>query len=136
MVDVIVNIDVPDLAAARQFYESGLGFRFERSLFQGSVLELRAGVTAVYLIQRDAGSPAVIDRGIERDYADHWTPVHLDVIVDDIDAALERALEAGAILPGTVSRFDWGRLAALRDPFGHGICLLQFLGGGYDRVED
>jgi len=135
MIDVIVNIDVPDLPAARRFYEDGLGFVFERRLFEGSVLELKGGGTAVYLIERGAGSMAVPGRGIKRDYRDHWTPVHLDVIVKDIDVALERALDAGATLPGSVSDFDWGRLAPLRDPFGHGVCLLQFRGGGYDLVE-
>jgi len=28
----------------------------------------------------------------------------------------------------------WGRIVQLADPFGHGWCLLQFLGRGYDEI--
>jgi hypothetical protein len=28
----------------------------------------------------------------------------------------------------------WGRIALLSDPFGHGFCLLQFEGAGYDGI--
>ena len=69
-----------------------------------------------------------------RDYARPWTPVHLDFCVDDLDAALKRALEAGAVLEGDVRDYDWGRIATLGDPFGHGFCLMQLYAGGYDHV--
>ena len=29
---------------------------------------------------------------------------------------------------------EWGRIAHLSDPYGHGICILQFLGRGYDEL--
>jgi hypothetical protein len=29
-----------------------------------------------------------------------------------------------------------GRLAQIADPFGHGICFVQFLGRGYDEIAD
>jgi hypothetical protein len=28
----------------------------------------------------------------------------------------------------------WGRIAHMADPFGHGLCLIQFLGCGYDEI--
>ena len=28
----------------------------------------------------------------------------------------------------------WGRIAHMADPFGHGFCLIQFVGRGYDEV--
>jgi predicted enzyme related to lactoylglutathione lyase len=59
--------------------------------------------------------------------------VHLDFVVEDIAAATERAVRAGATLEGEIQTFDWGRLANLSDPFGHGFCLLQFVGKGYDE---
>lgn len=136
MVSVIVNIDVPDLRAARQFYEVGLGFEYSRLLFGGGVVELNAAGTKLYLIEQEQGSIAVKGTAIARDYASHWTPVHLDVLVEDMDVALARALDAGATLSGDIKVYEWGKLAALRDPYGHGICLLQFLGDGYDLVED
>ena len=69
-----------------------------------------------------------------RDYRRHWTPVHLDFVVADLDAALARAQRAGATLEGEPRSATWGRIATLADPFGHGLCLIQFLGRGYDEV--
>jgi hypothetical protein len=28
----------------------------------------------------------------------------------------------------------WGRIVVLADPFGHGLCLIQFLNRGYDEI--
>jgi hypothetical protein len=28
----------------------------------------------------------------------------------------------------------WGRIVHLGDPFGHGLCLIQFIGRGYDEI--
>ena len=41
-------------------------------------------------------------------------------------------LWAAAFACGDVQTFPWGRMATLSDPFGHGFCLIQFAGGGYD----
>jgi predicted enzyme related to lactoylglutathione lyase len=60
--------------------------------------------------------------------------VHLDFDVVDIDAAVERAVAAGARLENEPQSFNWGRLAMLSDPFGHGFCLFQFTARGYDAV--
>jgi predicted enzyme related to lactoylglutathione lyase len=77
-----------------------------------------------------ASSVARLPRGYDR----HWTPVHLDFVVADVSAAVERAVTFGAKQEGNIRSFVWGRLAVLSDPFGHGFCLLQFIGGGYDAV--
>ncbi len=69
-----------------------------------------------------------------RDYARHWTPVHLDVVVDDIEAALDRAEAAGAVRESHPDTHPWGRIVRLADPFGHGLCLIQLLGRGYDEL--
>ena len=37
-----------------------------------------------------------------RDYVRHWTPIHCDVVVDDLDLALARALDAGAAQEGVI----------------------------------
>jgi lactoylglutathione lyase len=50
-----------------------------------------------------------------------------------MDAAVAQALGAGARLEGDVQSLSWGRLATMSDPFGHGFCLLQFSGNGYDQ---
>ncbi|MHB8912384.1 MAG: VOC family protein, partial [Lysobacter sp.] len=70
-----------------------------------------------------------------RDYARHWTPIHCDVVVDDLDAALARAIAAGAVQEDATRETVWGRIVQLADPFGHGWCLLQFSGRGYDEIS-
>ena len=136
MKGLIVNIDVPDLQAATSFYQDGLGFEMRRTLFGGTVAELSAGGVAVYLIEQGQGTKAVLNSSLVRNYSNHWTPVHLDILVEDMEASLAKALAAGATQSGDLSRNEWGNLAALRDPFGHGVCLLEFVGSGYDAVAD
>lgn len=128
---LLLNIDVPDLAAARRFYVEAFGLRDGRRLGDG-VLELLGAQAPIYLLQKPTGSLGTGDQ--PRTYARHWTPVHVDVVVDDLDTALARALDAGARQEGGVREAAWGRIAQLADPFGHGWCLLQFLGKGYDGI--
>jgi len=130
----IVNIDVPDLAAAEAFYLAAFGLRIGRRLGTGAV-ELLGGPTPLYLLQNEAGSAATED-GDVRDYERHWTPLHLDWVVEDIDAALMRAVAAGAMLEQPVRERRWGHIAVLADPFGHGFCLIQFSGEGYDALVE
>ena len=129
----IVNLDVPDITAAEAFYTQAFGLRSSRRLGPGA-LELLGGPTPLYLLQSDAGSAAT-DDGDVRDYERHWTPVHLDWVVADIDAALARAVAAGATLERPVRERRWGKIAVLSDPFGHGFCLIQF-SDGYDALVE
>jgi uncharacterized glyoxalase superfamily protein PhnB len=62
--------------------------------------------------------------------------VHLDVVVDDIDMAITKAVHAGAVVESEVRTAKWGKLALLADPFGHGLCLIEFLGRGYDEIAE
>lgn len=128
----IVNLDVPDLAAAEGFYTEAFGLRIGRRLGPGAVV-LLGGPTPLYLLQNEAGSAATED-GDVRDYERHWTPLHLDWVVNDIEAALARAVAAGATLEQALREHRWGRIAVLADPFGHGFCLIQFSGEGYDAL--
>ena len=133
-IDILVNIDVPDLEAATAFYVAALGFRPGRRLGKGFV-ELLGASSPVYLLQEPAGSmttPAKVARG----YGRHWTPLHLDVVVDDLDAAPVRALAAGALQEGEPRAAAYGRIVLMSDPFGHGFCLIEFNGRGYDALAD
>ncbi len=130
----IVNLDVPDLAAAEIFYTAAFDLRVGRRLGPGA-LELLGGPTPLYLLQSDAGSAAT-DDGDVRDYERHWTPVHLDWVVADIDAALARAVAAGAALEHPIRERRWGTIAVLSDPFGHGFCLIQFSDAGYNALVE
>lgn len=130
----LVNIDVDDLQQGIAFYKEGLGLRLARRLFDGTVAEMTGGPSTIYLIENAGGSEAIPGTQSRRDYQRHWTPVHLDFVVEDIDAAVRRAESAGARREGDTRVFPWGKLATMSDPFGHGFCLLQFAGRGYERV--
>lgn len=133
---MIVNIDVPSVEAGITFYIAGLGFALKRRLFQRTVAEMVLGDSLIYLIQQAEGSKAVVGADLIRTYRRHWTPVHIDVIVDNLDLAVSSALKAGALLAGKPTDNAWGKQATLADPFGHGVCLLEFSTAGYDSVED
>lgn len=130
---LLVNIDVPDLAAAERFYCAAFGLSPARR-FGESGVELIGAQASIYLLAKAAGSVAAADAC--RDYRRHWTPLHLDFVVEDLDAARQRVVEAGALAEGEVREYLWGRIAAFADPFGHGFCLLQFVGRGYDEICD
>jgi lactoylglutathione lyase len=133
--DLLVNIDVDDLEKAVSFYESGLGLTPGRRL-GGQAREMLGASSPVYLLQNRAGSPPFEAATAGRQYGRHWTPVHLDLSVEDLETAVARALAAGGRLEGRIEQRGWGRMARMADPFGHGFCLLQFQGRGYDEVAD
>lgn len=128
---LLVNIDVADLASAVAFYTAAFGLTPARR-FGDAVLELTGAQVPVYLLHKAAGTLGA--DASARDYSRHWTPIHCDVVVEDLDAALARALAAGAVAEGHIRQADWGRIVTVADPFGHGWCLLQFLGRGYDEI--
>ena len=129
---LLVNIDVDDLESATRFYCDGLGLKIGRR-FDGWI-ELVGASAPIYLLPKAAGTPVSPASSQERDYRRHWTPVHLDFVVTDIRAAIERALQAGAKLERDVTTHAYGLLALLADPFGNGFCLIEFRGRGYDAI--
>jgi predicted enzyme related to lactoylglutathione lyase len=129
--DLLVNIDVPDLAAAEKFYTRAFGLKPTRR-FGPEGVELSGWPVKVYLLVKPEGTIGAGDD--PRRYSRHWTPVHLDVIVEDIDRAMMRALAAGAVAESEIRTDIWGRIVVMSDPFGHGICLIEFLNNGYDEV--
>ena len=127
----LVNIDVPDLASAEVFYARAFGLRAARR-FGADVIEMLGGTAPVYLLKKAADTAGAGDSA--RTYERHWMPVHLDIVVDELEPALARALAAGAMQEGEVREAAWGRIVQIADPFGHGWCLLQFTGRGYDEL--
>ena len=87
----------------------------------------------IYLLQKDAGTHRRRRHG-RATTCGTGRPIHCDVVVDDLDVALARALDAGAAQEGAIRQADWGRIVTVADPFGHGWCLLQFRGRGYDEI--
>jgi predicted enzyme related to lactoylglutathione lyase len=133
--DVLVNIDVDDLPKAIAFYERAIGLRTGRR-FGAFAVEMLGASSPVYLLLKPDGTKPAPGADDLRRYRRHWTPVHLDIVVPDIDAAVGQAIEAGATIEGEVQTHAWGRLAQIADPFGHGICFIQFLGRGYDEIAE
>lgn len=135
--NLLVNIDVDDIEKATAFYTQGMGLRIGRTFGEvgGSpdFVELLGGGAPIYLLKKTAGSTP-FPGAAPRSYARHWTPVHLDFSVDDIEVARARALSAGATAESEITNHAYGRMALLADPFGHGICLLQFNEQGYDAI--
>jgi len=133
-VEPLINIDVPNLEAAIEFYLRATGLKLGRRLFQDTVAELTGAPVRIFLLQKAPGSSATPAMSLPRDYRRHWTPVHLDLVVPDVEAATATAIAAGARLEGQIQSYVWGRLASISDPFGHGFCFLQWAGGGYDEM--
>ena len=132
--ELLVNIDVGDLEEAIRFYERAVGLRLGRRLFEGTVAEMLGASSPLYLMLKQPGSSPSARTSQIRDYQRHWTPVHLDFVVSDLDAAVARALNAGAKLEGPLQTFNWGCQACMSDPFGNGLCFVQWVGRGYEEV--
>lgn len=130
---LLANIDVDDLPQAIDFYCSALGLTVGRR-FGESAAELLGASAAIYLLEKAAKTGVSPASSGQRDYSRHWTPVHLDFVVPEIEAAVARVLAAGGSLEGDVRTQAWGRIAAMSDPFGHGFCLIEFLNRGYDEI--
>jgi len=114
---IIVNIDVPELEPAIRFYTAALGLTHSRTL-DDDVAELTGASAHIYLLRKRAD-------GL-RDYARHWTPVHFDLVVDDVDAAARCAIAAGATPETGHVHWRGSRCVSFGDPFGHGFCFIQF----------
>lgn len=133
--ELLVNVDVDDLAKAVVFYQRAFDLQIGRRL-GSSAVEMLGASSAIYLLLRPDGTRPSVGTDEMRRYRRHWTPVHLDFVVPEIVAAVSRAIDAGATIEGDIQTHNWGRIAQLADPFGHGICLIQFLGRGYDEIAD
>ena len=134
MIQVHAYIEVTTAEAGLAFYCEGLGLRLKRRL-SPRWFELDGANLPVFLL---AGRAEIADLGgtsARRSYQRHWTPVHLDFVVADLDAVLARLLALGGSLDREVKRREYGRIANMADPFGNGFDLIEFAGpAGYDGV--
>jgi predicted enzyme related to lactoylglutathione lyase len=130
-VTMFVNLDVDDLERGIRFYTEAVGLRVGRRFQTGWVELVGAGVP-LYLLKKAPGSMSTVSTGQGRDYVRHWTPVHLDFVVDSLELAVDLALHAGAVMESAIAEEPYGRIAMFADPFGHGFCLLELNDAGYD----
>lgn len=132
--DTIVNIDVPDLEPAVEFYRSAFGLKLSRIL-DDDVAELVGASSRIYLLKNRAGSTPTKSAETTRTYARHWTPVHMDFVVDKLPSATQRVIEAGAIRESDTVEWRESKCITFSDPFGHGFCLIEFAREAYSDQD-
>jgi predicted enzyme related to lactoylglutathione lyase len=121
---VSISIDVPSLADGVAFYCDAFGFTKKSEPVPG-VAVLHGLNVELCILEKTAGSkpsPSTTDR---RKFERHWTPVHLDLHVDDLRATLEHVEALGAKREQLFEHGGHGSAAFCSDPFGNGFCLLQ-----------
>lgn len=126
---VLINTDVPDLSRAITFYQEALGLKLLRIL-DGDVAELGGGGASIFLLLKNTDSTATIAHS-QRHYSRHWTPVHLDFVVEDIMSAAKIAESAGAARESDCVEWRGSKCITFSDPFGHGFCLIELTDGTY-----
>jgi len=133
MMNLLINVDVDDLSRALAFYTAAFDLQLRRELGDWA-LELSGAQVPLYLVAKPGGTFPFTNARSRRSYERHWTPVHFDMSVENLEVAVARAIAAGATTEGAVEDHAWGRIAYLADPFGHGFCLIQFSEQGYDAI--
>jgi predicted enzyme related to lactoylglutathione lyase len=124
MFEIEICVDVPDLTQGVAFYADAFGFAVTSTPYP-AVAVLAAGEAKITLLEKHEGSKPSPNTTDVRRYHRHWTPVHLDFHVDDLKAALEKAVKAGATQEQLFEDPQHGSLAFCADPFGNGFCLLE-----------
>ena len=134
MIEVHAYIDVADLERGIAFYCDGLNLTLRRRL-SPSWVELAGANLPIFLLGNRKPTANLGGTQIQRNFARHWTPVHLDFIVPELDAAVARLTRLGATLDRPIQLAEYGRMANMADPFGNGFDLIEFSGSGYDAVS-
>jgi predicted enzyme related to lactoylglutathione lyase len=124
MISVSLSVDVPSLGEGVRFYSEAFGFTKVAEPIPGMAV-LRAGNTELCVLEKAPGSVPSTATEETRHYERHWTPVHMDLHVDDLKAALAQALAAGAKQEQLFENPKHGSVAFCSDPFGHGFCLIE-----------
>lgn len=110
-----ICIDVEDVAEAVRFYGEGIGLSVVKH--EKEWAQLKLGEQTIWLMKLPAGQGGTITR----EYSRHWTPVHLDIHVDDIDETIKRVVAIG----GKLEARPKASLANLVDPSGNGVDVVQ-----------
>lgn len=116
-----VSIDVPDLERAVTFYVEALSCRLKRTISENWAV-LAAGEVEIHLLEKREKTIAAADQ--RRSYERHWTPVHLDFVVSDVDLASAQIANFGGTVEA-VHKGDLADIAHCADPFGNGFCLIR-----------
>lgn len=120
---VHLSIDVPNLEAGLRFYGNVFGFREKARPFPTMAI-LDANNLTVCMHEKSAGTKSSPNGSDVRRYERHWTPVHVDVHVEDIDAALEKIRAEGGLIETEFRTQGPKPVAFCSDPFGNGFCVI------------
>jgi predicted enzyme related to lactoylglutathione lyase len=112
-----VTVPVPDLDSGLRFYRDGLGHE----------VLWRDGIGQVGLRLPDSDTELVLTT--QQDYAVNWLVSSIDEAVQTIRAT------GGQVVSGPID-IPVGRLAAVTDPFGNSLVLLDLSKGTYIVNED
>ena len=132
---ILINIDVPELTHAITFYCTAFNLRLNRIL-DDDVAELVGASSVIYLLQKENDSRFSNSVAGSRRYTRHWTPIHVDFVVDDIDKAVEKVISAGAKLESECTDWRNSKCITFSDPFGNGFCLIEFDGETYSDANE
>jgi len=122
MPQVTICIDVSDIKRGTKFYADALGCEIKRQEQQST--ELFVENVTIYLLEKEENSNPLITESSSRTYKRHWTPVHLDFAVTDIEKSLSLIQEFGGKIEGK-EEGEWGTAAFCADPFGNGFCVIK-----------
>jgi len=94
---VHLSIDVPNLEAGLRFYVNVFGFREKARPFPTMAI-LDANNVSVCMHEKQGGSKSSSAGSERRRYERHWTPVHLDLHVEDFDGVLNKVRAQGGAI--------------------------------------
>jgi lactoylglutathione lyase len=113
-----VILYVADVAATAAFYEKAFGLKLRFAPESGQYIEMETGATALGFVAENhvaAGGTDFVPTGATA------KPPAMEIafIADDVAAAVERAVAAGAKIVKPPERMPWGQTVAyVRDPDG------------------
>ena len=127
----LINIDVPELQPAIDFYEAAVGMQLERVL-DDDVAELTYGSSIIYLLCKADGSgatPGIATSAVLRVTGRPCTSTSSSTTsTKPWPARPPQAPSAKA----SVSIGGAPKCVTFSDPFGHGFCLIEFAGDRYE----
>ena len=111
------ELATPNVQGAKDFYGKVFGWEFSDHEMGNTTY------TMIKLNNKDCGGIWSIPKDKEKQIPPHWMSY---VLVEDLDASLEKARKNGATVVKPASNAgDFGRLAVITDPTGAHIALWQ-----------
>lgn len=120
---VHVSIDVPNIDDGLRFYGEVFGFEETARPFPTMAI-LDANNVTVCMHKKASGTKSSTAGEEKRHYERHWTPVHLDIHVEDFDAVLEKVRAAGGSVEEEFRNHGPKMAGFCADPFGNGFCVI------------